>query len=61
MFWYGVVYRDKEWFRTFFEDYPKESNERKSLNFASVSGAILILLVSHILSLVVFVCEKILK
>lgn len=60
-FWYGAVYRDKEWYRTFFEDYPKESHERKPLNLASVRGAILILLVSNILSFFVFVGEKVWK
>ncbi|KAJ6620122.1 Zinc finger protein [Pseudolycoriella hygida] len=57
-FWYDTIYRQKNIsFDSFFEDYPRESKEPIALQFASISGAILVLLVSHTISIVVFVCE----
>lgn len=56
-FWHSVTYRDKRWFNTFVEDYPNESNEREPLNLARVSGALFILIIFHLLSIVVFIGE----
>lgn len=53
------MYRDKEWLETFLEDHPNETKERKPLNVGSISGAIYILFVCHILSTIVFACEMI--
>lgn len=42
---------------SFFEDYPRESKEPVALHFANISSALSVLLISHALSIVVFLCE----
>ncbi|XP_037050126.1 uncharacterized protein LOC119084312 [Bradysia coprophila] len=56
-YWFMTVYRDKSGLNKFFYDHPMENNEPVALKVSSIIGALLVLFVSHILSIVIFICE----
>lgn len=60
-FWFSTIYRDNAWMEKFFDDYPAESNEPQILQFSSISGALLVLFGSHMLSTTIFACELMVK
>lgn len=60
-YWYSQMYRDKQWYSTFFEDYPQPDNEPKPLTISSIIGGLMILFLNSIIAIIVFILEVIFK